>query len=346
MHAASFKLGTFSIGEGPQFPALVLDPAAEGNDVVAQRQGPRIVPLHHLIPLLRATGIVLCGADSLLSLLEHWPQNLQALTRLCTDAYPEVLRLSFPEIEARTHAPIPAPRQIFCTVANYRRQVTESVMDAGAPPHTDGMSLEQRRDYAAKLIEARLECPPYVCLKLPTTVIGPRDPLELPRCSQRVDWEIELAVVIGRSCRSVSREQAMAQIAGYTLVNDITARDRVRRADLPHLGTDWLQSKNAPGFLPMGPYLVPASFIPDPYAARLLLRLNGETMQDDLVADMMCDIASQIAYISECARLLPGDIICTGTPGGCGSHHGRYLRPGDVLEASAPGFGAQRVNCV
>ncbi|MGH7106587.1 MAG: fumarylacetoacetate hydrolase family protein [Acetobacteraceae bacterium] len=93
----------------------------------------------------------------------------------------------------------------------------------------------------------------------------------------------------------------------------------------PHpLGTDWLQSKNAPGFLPTGPYLVPASFISNPYAVRLSLRLNGETMQDKQVADMMFDIATQIEYVSAYAQLLPGDIICTGTPGGCGTHHSRF----------------------
>jgi 2-keto-4-pentenoate hydratase/2-oxohepta-3-ene-1,7-dioic acid hydratase in catechol pathway len=304
------------------------------------------VPLPRLSPLLRQAGATLSGADSLLSLLERWAENLAVLTHLCTDSYSEVLRLSIPEGEARIHAPIPQPRQIFCTVANYRSQVTEAIVDAGAPPHTDGMDVAQRRDYAKKAIEARLESPPYVCFKLPSTVIGPADTLELPRQSKRVDWEIELAAVIGRPCRHVPREQAMAQIAGYMLVNDITARDLVRRSDLPNLGTDWLQSKNAPGFLPTGPYLVPACFVPDPYAVRLALRLNDQIMQDELVADMMFDIARQIEYVSAYAQLLPGDIICTGTPGGCGTHHGRFLQPGDILEGCAPGFGTQRVTCV
>lgn len=288
---------------------MVFDPEVERDEMSPRAPGARIVPLHRLKPLLRATGTVLSGADSLPSLLDGWPENLRGLTRLCAAAYPEILQLSFAEIDARTHSPIAAPRQIFCTVANYRRQITESVVDAGAPPHTDGMDQDQRRSYAARVIEARLKSPPYVCFKLPTTVIGPSDSLELPRRPRQIDWEIELGVVIGRPCRCVSREQAMSQIAGYTLVNDITARDLVRRTDLPHLGTDWLQSKNAPGFLPTGPYLVPASFMPDPYAVSLSLKLNGETMQDDLVADMMCDIATQIAYISEYAQLLPGDII-------------------------------------
>ena len=347
MRSASFKLGTFSIAGGEPLPALVLADGLGGAAAPAgAADNSRIVPLPRLSPLLHRSGASLSGAGSLLSLLEHWPENLAVLTRVCIDAYPEVLRLSVPEAQARIHAPILVPRQIFCTVANYRTQVTEAIVDAGVPPHTDGMDADQRRDYARKAIETRLRSPPYVCFKLPSTVIGPCDSLELPRQSKRVDWEIELAAVIGRPCRHVSREQAMTQVAGYMLVNDITARDLVRRTDLPHLGTDWLQSKNAPGFLPTGPYLVPADFIADPYAVRLSLRLNDRIMQEELVADMMFDIATQIEYVSTYAQLLPGDILCTGTPGGCGTHHGRFLQPGDILEGAAPGFGVQRIICV
>src|SRR5262249_43816172 len=142
---------------------------------------------------------------------------------------------------------------------------------------------------AAKAIEDRVRTPPYLCLKLPTTVIGPAETLALPSAAQRVDWELELAVVMGRAGRHISRADAMSYVAGYTLVNDITARDLVVRPDLPRLGSDWLQSKNAPGFLPMGPYFVPAAFVANPYALRLTLRLNGELMQDELVSDMLFD---------------------------------------------------------
>ena len=338
----------FTVATSGPVPGLVLEPpAAEAAVLPAGTLASRIVLLPRLSPLLlREAAAALAGADSLLSLLDHWPESLETLTRLCAEAYPQLLRLSVPETETRVHAPISAPRQIFCTVGNYRSQIAEAVVDGGAPPHTDGMDADQRRSYAASFIEARLRSPPYVCFKLPTTVIGPSDSVELPAQSKRVDWEIELAAVIGRTCRRVPREQAMAQIAGYMLVNDITARDLVRRADLPHLGTDWLQSKNAPGFLPTGPYLVPACFLPDPYTVRLSLRLNGDTMQDALVADMLFDIAAQIEYISAYAQLLPGDLICTGTPGGCGTHYGRFLKPGDILEGFAPELGAQRVTCI
>lgn len=338
MRVPDFRLGTFSTGPEKPFPALVLQSPESHTS--------RIVSLRLLSPLLRERGLSLAGADSLLALLQDWQHNLETLVRLCAEAHPELLRISLPETAARIHAPLSAPRQIFCTVANYRSHVTETVVDVGVPPHTDGMDMDQRRAYAAKVITARLQSPPYVCFKLPSTVIGPLDALELPAHAQQVDWEIELGAVIGRPCRRVPREQAMAHVAGYVLVNDITARDLVRRADLPRLGTDWLRSKNGPGFLPTGPYLVPAPFVPDPYALRLSLHLNGETMQDELVSDMMFDIATQIEYVSAHAQLLPGDIICTGTPGGCGGHHGRFLQAGDIVEGSAPLLGAQRVTCI
>jgi 2-keto-4-pentenoate hydratase/2-oxohepta-3-ene-1,7-dioic acid hydratase in catechol pathway len=138
----------------------------------------------------------------------------------------------------------------------------------------------------------------------------------------------------------------MSYVAGYVLTNDITARDQVRRTDVAAMGTDWLQSKNAPGFLPLGPYLVPAAFLPDPYGLRLTLSVNGRHMQDGLAADMLFDIATQIEYISQHARLLPGDVICTGTPAGCGTHYKRYLQPGDVIHAGGGELGNQHTACV
>jgi len=112
------------------------------------------------------------------------------------------------------------------------------------------------------------------------------------------------------------------------------------------MGTDWLQSKNGPGFLPMGPYLVPAAFLPDPYGVKMTLSLNERPMQSSMVADMMFDIATQIEYLSQYVQLLPGDVICTGTPAGCGTHYKRYLQPGDVIHASMPELGSQHTPCV
>ena len=334
-----FKLGTFSGAGGrpmgQPFPALVLDGAAE-----------RVVPLTRTEPLLQRLNLELHESESLLGLLSAWDPNFQALAILCETLPQELAQASLPIDELDVRAAIDSPRQIFCTIANYRSHIVEGVLDAGVPPHTDGMDADARRQYAEKAIEERLRGAPYACFKLPSTVTGPTDPLEIPRHVQRLDWELELGVVIGKAARRVSRSEAMSYVAGYVLVNDITARDQVRRTDVPNMGTDWLQSKNAPGFLPLGPYFVPAAFLPDPYGLRLTLSLNNRVMQDGLVADMLFDIATQIEYISQHARLLPGDVICTGTPAGCGTHYKRYLQPGDVIHASVPGLGTQHTPCI
>ena len=333
-----FKLGTFAVaGGGAPFPGLVLTDS-RGTD--------RVAPLAHADFLLTPLNLRLRGADSLLSLLEDWDLNFQALAILCQSSTPELLQASLPANAVHIRAPVAPPRQIFCTIANFRSHVVESILDNGVPPHTDSMDAEARRVYAIQVIEDRLKGAPYASFKLPSTVIGPTDPLEIPRHTQRLDWELELGVVIGRTARRVSRANAMSYVAGYVMVNDITARDLVRRSDVPAMGTDWLQSKNGPGFLPMGPYLVPAAFLPDPYALKMTLSLNERPMQNSTVADMMFDIATQIEYLSQHVQLLPGDVICTGTPAGCGTHYKRYLQPGDVIHASMPGLGGQHTPCV
>jgi 2,4-diketo-3-deoxy-L-fuconate hydrolase len=333
-----FKLGTFAIaGGGAPFPGLVLEDS-HGTD--------RIVPLAHADFLLTPLNLRLRNPESLLALLEDWDLNFQALAILCQSSAPALLQASLPLSAVHVRAPVAPPRQIFCTIANFRSHVLESIQDNGVPPHTDSMDAEARRAYAVQVIEERLQGAPYVCCKLPSTVIGPTDSLEIPRQTQRLDWELELGVVLGRAARRVSRTNAMSYVAGYVMVNDITARDLVRRTDVPAMGTDWLQSKNGPGFLPMGPYLVPAAFLPDPYVLKMTLALNERPMQNSAVADMMFDIATQIEYLSQYVQLLPGDVICTGTPAGCGTHYKRFLRPGDVMHASIPELGSQHTACV
>jgi len=112
------------------------------------------------------------------------------------------------------------------------------------------------------------------------------------------------------------------------------------------MGTDWFRAKNAPGFLPLGPYLVPSVFVGDPMDVRLTLRLNGEVMQDELAKDMLFGVAALISHASKTAPLLPGDLLLTGSPAGNGMHHGRLLRDGDVMESTITGLGVQRTRCV
>jgi 2-keto-4-pentenoate hydratase/2-oxohepta-3-ene-1,7-dioic acid hydratase in catechol pathway len=333
-----FSLGTFSGAGNAFFPGLVL-PRGE------------VVPLDRLTPLLHQLDLHLEGVESVLRLLSNWSDNLAALKVIAATVNERetVTPADFGAIalsRLHVHAPIHVPRQIFCTVANYRSHIVDTLRDPSASPRLGEPDSPELLAQAEAIVEERLRGSPYACFKLPSTVIGPTDPMEIPHHAQKTDWELELGVVIGAPCRRATRENAMSFVAGYTLVNDITVRELVARPDLPRLASDWLQSKNSPGFLPTGPFLVPADFIEDPYALRLQLRLNGELMQSELASDMIFDIAAQIAYISQHAQLLPGDIICTGTPAGCGTRHKRFLKPGDVMECTADGLGTLRTQCV
>ncbi len=168
----------------------------------------------------------------------------------------------------------------------------------------------------------------------------------LPRDSEQHDWELELAAVIGRPARRVTRDEALDAIAGYTICNDVTTRDALIRTDARGLGLDWLAGKCAPTFLPTGPLLVPAAHAGDPMALQITLKVNGRTMQDESTADMLFDVAALIAHISEVAELRPGDLVLTGSPAGNGAHHGVFLQPGDVMEGAITGLGVQRNRCV
>ena len=135
-------------------------------------------------------------------------------------------------------------------------------------------------------------------------------------------------------------------MAGYTICNDLTTRDLVYRTDLKAIGTDWFAAKNAPTFLPTGPYLVPAAFVPDPMDLRITLRHNGTARQDESTKDMVFDLPAILAYITSITELRPGDLVLTGSPAGNGAHWGVYLTEGDVLEGEITGLGTQRNRCV
>jgi 2-keto-4-pentenoate hydratase/2-oxohepta-3-ene-1,7-dioic acid hydratase in catechol pathway len=236
------------------------------------------------------------------------------------------------------------PRQVLQAGANYREHVIELVA-AGLTQNTDRTPDEARAFAAEMMDERKANGEPYFFIGLPACVVGDDVPLELPAYSDVHDWELELAVVIGRRAFRVSREEALDHVAGYTIVNDITTRDLVFRKDMKEIGTDWYRSKNAPGFLPTGPFLVPAPFV-DGGDLTVTLGLNGQTMQNGSTRDLLFDIPALISAASQTMPLLPGDLLLTGSPPGNGQHWKRFLRDGDVMTGSISGLGAQTVRCV
>nr|WP_239088176.1 fumarylacetoacetate hydrolase family protein [Planosporangium mesophilum] len=236
------------------------------------------------------------------------------------------------------------PRQIFQAGANYRTHVLDLVV--AHHDGADGRTPEQVRADAAAHMDERLALPPFVFQGLPTAICGPFDDVILPYGAEQPDFELELAAVIGRTARRVPVDQALDYVAGWTIVNDITLREKVFRKDSPGLGADWLASKNHPTFLPVGPVLVPRDALPDPGDLRVTLRLNGQVMQDASTSELIFDVARLVAHCSEVATLLPGDLLLTGSPAGNGLAHGRLLRAGDRMDSTISGLGAQSNLCI
>jgi 2-keto-4-pentenoate hydratase/2-oxohepta-3-ene-1,7-dioic acid hydratase in catechol pathway len=196
-------------------------------------------------------------------------------------------------------------------------------------------------NYLDHIRESGVEPPksPLVFAKFPSSVIGPTDPIRLPReLTQRVDWEVELAVVIGTRARRVSAEDALSHVLGYTVANDVSARD------LQVSDGQWVRAKSLDTFCPLGPVVVTADEIPDPQALHLTTRVNGEVMQDATTDLMLFDVATLISFCSQAFTLEPGDVLLTGTPWGCGEFMDpkRSLAPGDVVECAIEGIGTLR----
>ncbi|MDP9877490.1 2-keto-4-pentenoate hydratase/2-oxohepta-3-ene-1,7-dioic acid hydratase in catechol pathway [Variovorax boronicumulans] len=208
------------------------------------------------------------------------------------------------------------PSRIFCAASNYASHANEM----------------------GTVLAAKSQSKPYMFLKLSNTVIGNGETIQMPPETSKLDWEVELAAVIGKRCRRVSVEDALDAVACYTIVNDISARDLNIRGDYP-FKHDWFQGKCHDTFAPIGPWLVPAWQIPDPQAVQMRLDVNDEPMQQDSTANMIWTVREQIAYLSTIVTLEPGDVIATGTPTGVGMGRGIYLKPGDRLVASIEGIG-------
>ncbi|MGC4977382.1 fumarylacetoacetate hydrolase family protein [Streptomyces sp. DT199] len=315
--AGSFALGTFSAQDGEPFPGLLAED--------------RVLDLRSALDW---------APSGLRAVVERWEETLPLLRALADDD-----ALGWRPLEGlRVHAPI-EPRQIFQSGANYRQHVIDLEVAHRSPD--DPRTVEEARAEIAAVMDRRAaEDLPYVFIGLTSAITGPYDDVVLPAWAEKPDWELELAAVIAKPAYRVTVEEALEYVAGYTIVNDLTDRATVFRRDMKAIGTDWLRCKNAPGFTPLGPWLVPAESIADTGDLRVTLKLNGETMQDESTKDMLFGVARLVSYASQTARLLPGDLVLTGSPAGNGIHWGRLLRDGDFMEGSITGLGVQRTRCV
>lgn len=219
-------------------------------------------------------------------------------------------------------------------------------MRVGAPLTGIGAVVCVGQNYAAHAAETGDQPPtaPIIFFKHPNTVVGPNDDVVIPPGAQKVDWEVELAVVIGKRASYLSGvDEALDCIAGFTISNDVSERDY----QIGHSGGQWSKGKCAPTFNPMGPALVPASDVSDPQALRLYSTVNGDPRQDSTTADMVFSVAEIIHNLSQYMALDPGDVVNTGTPEGVAlSGRFPYLAAGDIMTIGVEGLGEQRQRVV
>ncbi|OSQ27440.1 fumarylacetoacetate hydrolase family protein [Thalassospira sp. MCCC 1A03138] len=200
-------------------------------------------------------------------------------------------------------------------------------------------------NYSDHAAEAGMQVPPepIIFFKATSAVCGPNDDVEIPRGSEKSDWEVELGIVIGKQAKYVTEAEALGHVAGYCVVNDVSER----AFQLEHAG-QWVKGKSHDTFGPIGPWLVTRDEVADPQNLRLWLELNGERVQNGSTATMVYGVAYLISYLSKFMTLQPGDIITTGTPPGVGMGMTpqRFLKPGDVMELGVEGLGSQRQKTV
>ncbi|MCC0064377.1 MAG: fumarylacetoacetate hydrolase family protein [Defluviimonas sp.] len=200
-------------------------------------------------------------------------------------------------------------------------------------------------NYADHAAESGMPVPPepVIFMKATSAIVGPNDPIVIPRGSQKTDWEVELAVIIGTRAKHVDEADALACVAGYAVANDVSERAfQIERAG------QWTKGKSSDSFGPLGPWLVTRDEIPDPQALRLWLSVGGRRMQDGTTATMVFGVAHLVAYLSAIMTLHPGDVISTGTPPGVGMgmKPPRYLKPGDEVELGVEGLGQQTTRVI
>ncbi len=227
-------------------------------------------------------------------------------------------------------APVLYPNAIYCAGANYKDHMAEMARAFNLPPAPDPHETGT---------------PPWCFIKTPrNSLAGHGAVIDLPAYSKTVDWELEVALVIGRTCKDVAIADAMDYVAGYSIANDLSARDFLRRPTMkPNSGSpfeyDWVSHKSWDGSCPMGPWIVPKEDIPDPNNMALKLWVNDTLMQDSSTSQIIFTDAELVSFLSQRLTLYPGDVIITGTPAGVGTPRGIFLKPGDTVQIEIEGVG-------
>ncbi len=294
--AAGYKLATYKSSDGP-------------------RAG--IVVGEEMFDAAKLTGKP--NYATVIGILGDWKRAEGALKKAAAGAAKSRAKRQ-PLAKTKLLAPVQYPSAIYCAGANYADHAAAMAAREGNPPPADP------HDQGLK---------PWHFIKATRTITDPGASVKISGYANSMDWEIELCAVIGRPAKDVTKEKALSYVAGYTVSNDLSARDRGRRPPVPATSPfkmDWTKHKTFEGSCPIGPWIVPASDVGDPQNLGLKLWVNGELKQNSNTSKMLFSLAEQIEQLSVNMTLHPGDLILTGTPSGTGAESGTFLKPGDTVK--------------
>ena len=312
MNGTPFKLGTFAKQGGGAFAAVVL-----GDDAIA-------------LAAATAAARKLSTTDSIDGLLDNWDLNFAALQEIVAalekEGRPGAVKLG----GLRALPPVRRPGKMFYAAQNFQEHVDE-MLRAGMTPAS-----------GPKFTGEKSTSHPYLFLKAPSTLAGAYDDIAIPRGMKKIDWEAEIACVIGKPGKHIKAERALDHVAGWMTTNDVSARDLQIRADRPGLRSDWLNGKSHDNFAPTGPFLVPRAFVGDHMNLFIRLTVNGEVKQNGNTSQFIFTPEEQIAYASDILSLQSGDFFSCGTCGGVGQGTNTFLKVGDVMETEIESLGKMR----
>jgi 2,4-didehydro-3-deoxy-L-rhamnonate hydrolase len=312
MSGTPFKLGMFVKAGVRPFVGIVL-----GDDDVIYLKG-----VHN--------AAALSNSDSIDGLLEDWDTNFTTLQKMCDalekEGRPGAVKLA----SLRPLSPVRRPGKMFYAAQNFQEHVDE-MLRAGMTPAS-----------GPKFTGEKSTSDPYLFLKAPSTLCGANDDIAIPTGLKKIDWEAEIALVIGKGGKRIKAERALDHVAGFMTTNDVSARDLQVRADRPGLRSDWLNGKSHDNFAPTGPFLVPRAFVPDHKKLFIRLTLNGEVKQNGNTSQFIFTPEEQIEYASNILSLESGDFFSCGTCGGVGQGTNTFIKVGDVMETEIESLGKMR----